>query len=1055
MKVKFYPFRLPLKATQLTAMSFRNKGHLLFNILTKLNIAISGKTRTSLCRGTYIVIQRMLAIHKAQGLKGLTTYLKSCSVSCQQALGGHVHPNLTDLNCRVSRTARGIPTILPVLWRQLIFTDPLMAKYILTIFAVYRFFLFESPVKVKAITDPFSGSENALAALRVYIPVFFRALTSMGAFPDNRKVSPEVRPLFPILTQSPTSTRTVKGMIWSSHRVSVLRAWVLLSTHPDYFKTWSSLMAIAEYFNTPLYLELYHSIARFIPKVAPYMKGSYYLGRLGLKQEAAGKMRVFAMVDPITQWVLYPIHRFIFDEILQKLPMDGTFNQLAPLERTRSWLEMYSLDLSSATDRLPMSIQTQIINFIWPGLGDHWEVSLVERQYYNPDTSSGLKYAVGQPMGAYSSWAMLALTHHFIVQVSAWKACVVPVGVFFTEYAVLGDDIVIGNKAVKDSYLRILSDLGVECGLHKSLLSPSGTALEFAKRTWHLGKDVSPLTVKELVACLLSTQNLVSFMRNHQVSLPSILKIAGYGYKVLGGLNKPFYKLNGHVRDIILSTLLPCDDVGSTLGRSSLTRYVWEPTIGNPVIIGLLNNMFQEVLNSLFRYLCKPNKAIEMDVTIFSIKTKQLQMQQVLTSRINQTVDALKHPVWSSMTEPTEVLREYLYVMREAALIKGMSNTELASAKFGIDPFNVKLWKTWSKAISGLNKVQVESPKNKDISMKFLSSSILPIRLSILWNIFSRVSQWGAKFNAGPTLPVVPKRGKVNIPLIKPSLSYSGFISSVVTLVGYSLEMISMVGGIILTLFSMIILYDPSLFVFSIVPFLVSILGKYYTTLLLNGVGITYIPPVETWYEWAYSYTWIVTSPINFGLSILDYGVSSLVSYYKTMLSILLGLTGYMGIWAMLKTASLIKLVYAHTIGIMTVNGLGGPVAAILTFVTQILVLVFVEPLTGLLTNFSLQQLVLFILPDPLGMWNFFITLNLLPWTLSQALLGGISIVLQDYILQSTIDLWNAVTLDITWLSNYQIGSTAPDIITYIFGPMDARLGSIIQSISTLRSIWR
>ena len=26
-----------------------------------------------------------------------------------------------------------------------------------------------------------------------------------------------------------------------------------------------------------------------------------------------------------------------------------------------------------------------------------------------------VRYAVGQPMGALSSWAMLALTHHFIV----------------------------------------------------------------------------------------------------------------------------------------------------------------------------------------------------------------------------------------------------------------------------------------------------------------------------------------------------------------------------------------------------------------------------------------------------------------------------------------------------------------------------------------------------------------------------------------------------------------------------------------------------------------
>jgi len=74
-------------------------------------------------------------------------------------------------------------------------------------------------------------------------------------------------------------------------------------------------------------------VLRYLPKVTPDLLGDPILGKLGLKQEAAGKMRVFAMVDPISQWVLYPIHRFIFDNILKKIPMDGTFDQTKPLFR--------------------------------------------------------------------------------------------------------------------------------------------------------------------------------------------------------------------------------------------------------------------------------------------------------------------------------------------------------------------------------------------------------------------------------------------------------------------------------------------------------------------------------------------------------------------------------------------------------------------------------------------------------------------------------------------------------------------------------------------------
>jgi hypothetical protein len=51
-----------------------------------------------------------------------------------------------------------------------------------------------------------------------------------------------------------------------------------------------------------------------------------YIGKLGFKQEPAGKVRVFAMVDIITQWMLEPLHRLIFRK-LKDIPMDGTFDQ--------------------------------------------------------------------------------------------------------------------------------------------------------------------------------------------------------------------------------------------------------------------------------------------------------------------------------------------------------------------------------------------------------------------------------------------------------------------------------------------------------------------------------------------------------------------------------------------------------------------------------------------------------------------------------------------------------------------------------------------------------
>lgn len=56
------------------------------------------------------------------------------------------------------------------------------------------------------------------------------------------------------------------------------------------------------------------------------------IGKLGFKDEAAGKVRVFAMVECWTQWLLGPLHDFLF-HLLSKLPSDGTFDQFKPVNR--------------------------------------------------------------------------------------------------------------------------------------------------------------------------------------------------------------------------------------------------------------------------------------------------------------------------------------------------------------------------------------------------------------------------------------------------------------------------------------------------------------------------------------------------------------------------------------------------------------------------------------------------------------------------------------------------------------------------------------------------
>jgi len=89
------------------------------------------------------------------------------------------------------------------------------------------------------------------------------------------------------------------------------------------------------------------------------------LGKLAFKEEAAGKLRVFAMVDVLSQSLLEPLHKKLFD-FFKLLPNDGTHDQELAFNKAQSLSEKYGasfgFDLTAATDRLPVSSQASLLN---------------------------------------------------------------------------------------------------------------------------------------------------------------------------------------------------------------------------------------------------------------------------------------------------------------------------------------------------------------------------------------------------------------------------------------------------------------------------------------------------------------------------------------------------------------------------------------------------------------------------------------------------------------------------------------------------------------------
>jgi hypothetical protein len=258
------------------------------------------------------------------------------------------------------------------------------------------------------------------------------------------------------------------------------------------------------------------------------------IAKLGVVHDQSGKARIVGVTNYWIQVILKPLHDAILSR-LEGIPMDGTFDQIAPINRLMSVVEpgqkFYSFDLSAATDRLPVEIQADILNLLIPNIGTLWMNLLGSLKWEWKSTNSHvpvkeISYSVGQPMGAYSSWAMLALSHHVIVQCAAVNCGIKS----FTHYAILGDDIVIANDAVAAEYLVLMKALGVDINLAKSLSSSS--FCEFAKR-WigPNGLDLSPIgpglilrTIRSrlYLAGLLDSMFRLKLIPNLQATLASI-----------------------------------------------------------------------------------------------------------------------------------------------------------------------------------------------------------------------------------------------------------------------------------------------------------------------------------------------------------------------------------------------------------------------------------------------------------------------------------------------------------------------------------------------------
>lgn len=495
----------------------------------------------------YIIACALFAKHvvkiaKHSGIRGVALYLKVAHVLLMQALPGSLmHPSDREIGkVTVAKTRDGLPRLIPRQHRRRIRSgDRTVIRLWLTLLGLYRALWFKYPVNLKAqleknITRP--GTPFTESAFQEWMQGCRRFASAMPSRSygtrDLRDRDPcELKPVpLPLTSSGSASVRVNETEAGEDPRIPGKKSYVTSSfesrgrsAHAWLSGKWGDLLwdflsAMGQVNTTQSFWTLMEKEAAHTPSSARPL--SVAPGRLSIKLEPAGKVRVFAIVDYWSQCALKPLHDWLMD-VLKGIPTDGAFDQHRPIVRllkktaTMKDTIFYSFDLSAATDRFPVELQRGLLEVVFGYTFAYWwQELLVARPYTAPLKGKPLmKYAVGQPMGALSSWAMFSLSHHCLVQLAAYRAGRTG---FFELYALLGDDLVIADKAVAEQYQKLCATFGVEIGLAKSMISRN-RSLEFAKVVYFAGEPVLafPWTLwsvsqSSLSACIAAVQR-VSF----------------------------------------------------------------------------------------------------------------------------------------------------------------------------------------------------------------------------------------------------------------------------------------------------------------------------------------------------------------------------------------------------------------------------------------------------------------------------------------------------------------------------------------------------------------
>ncbi|QDM55307.1 RNA-dependent RNA polymerase [Geopora sumneriana mitovirus 1] len=370
----------------------------------------------------------------------------------------------------------------------------------LSILSMYKVIVVPTFPSIDSITGKFTGLDEEGSFINIH-----RALTALGV--DWSKTPQEFKRLCRSSKFHESMSAGPNGhAVWASH----IDAYILARSKPlfDSIQRLSDILGLKQVSERLLAcVTTFHN-----SHLGGQLEENGRHSKLHVLFEKGVKCRVIAIGDYFSQCVLTPFHELLAG-ILKALPNDCTFDQEAGfnrvLELSKVSSELYSIDLSKATDRLPLKLQRRLMELL---VGDDliaelWAYILADRDFVT-DTGHKVRYAVGQPMGFKSSFPALALLHHVIVSDAALKAGVEN----FRDYVILGDDIVIASEVVAKEYMSSMESLGMVLSPNKSVIPvvEGIKGAEFCSRLALNGREVTPLPVNAILQSMYNQSSIPS-----------------------------------------------------------------------------------------------------------------------------------------------------------------------------------------------------------------------------------------------------------------------------------------------------------------------------------------------------------------------------------------------------------------------------------------------------------------------------------------------------------------------------------------------------------------